>query len=332
MLVRQEKVNKDLADTNSKLQVRIKELEKKLEESMSRYNKVRQEISQVDSILKERDEQMHKALKRIKLQDVQISEVQKDNRNKETAIAKLHKTLQVINIDAQRELNLKLERELKTAVSNLVAKEDEVEVLRDLVKSYQIQFKQKEFEVSRYRKNYKLNPLVKEPIIDQHLSTTSLKTTSSIRKIIRIPETTSPTPLAAKGNRSFFKDKLDHLSNSFNKTASVHNQHLESQPYEPQPFESEHIEDHAKDISEDTFSNTQLSEFQPNPNEKPEYEISINHLQDMENYSQALDSSSSSQNLSPEEVSRNYESKSTLKVPLSDSLQDSDNLFETEKF
>ena len=133
MLLRQEKVNKELVEMNSKLQRKSKELEKKLEEYSTRYNKLRQEILQIDLILKERDEQMYKALKRIKIQDAQISELQKDNRNKETAVAKLHKALQGINIDAQRELNFKLEKELKTALCHLAGKEDEVEVLRDLV-------------------------------------------------------------------------------------------------------------------------------------------------------------------------------------------------------
>lgn len=317
MLLRQEKVNKELVEMNSKLQRKSKELEKKLEEYSTRYNKLRQEILQIDLILKERDEQMYKALKRIKIQDAQISELQKDNRNKETAVAKLHKALQGINIDAQRELNFKLEKELKTALCHLAGKEDEVEVLRDLVKSYQIQFKQKEFEVTRLRKNYKLNPLVKEPIIDPHLSTNSLKTTVNIRKIIRIPETTSPSPVAAKANIRYGKDKPNSLSSTFNKTSDLNNQSIEYNTLESDPiFEAK--EDSPKEISAEMFTNTKLSEFQPDISPKQVYEMSIDDLEDL---SQVLELSSL--DLDPQQSFVNNASKLSLKVLSLDSVEDS---------
>jgi hypothetical protein len=214
--MKQEKMNKELVEANSKLQARNKELEKKVEEYASRYNKVRQDLAQVDEILKERDEQMHKAIKRIKLQDAQICELQKDNRSKETAIAKLHKAMQGLNLDAQKEINSKLEKELKATMNNLAARENEVIVLRDLLKSYQSQFKQKEYEVIRLKKNFKLPPLKDTNIVssENHTSTTSLKSTSSIRKIIRIPEIPSPQPIPAKASKRYFQDKLDNLNSS----------------------------------------------------------------------------------------------------------------------
>ena len=216
MLIKQEKMNKELVEANSKLQARNKELEKRVEEYASRYNKVRQDLAQVDEILKERDEQMHKAIKRIKLQDAQICELQKDNRNKETAIAKLQKAMQGMNVDAQKEMNSRMEKELKAAMNNLAARENEVIVLRDLLKSYQSQFKQKEYEVIRLKKNFKLPPLKDTNIVssENHTSTTSLKSTSSIRKIIRIPEIPSPQPIPAKASKRYSQDKFDNLNSS----------------------------------------------------------------------------------------------------------------------
>lgn len=218
MLIKQEKMNKELVEANTKLQARNKELEKKVEEYASRYNKVRQDLAQVDEILKERDEQMHKAIKRIKLQDAQICELQKDNRNKETAIAKLHKAMQGINLDAQKEMNSRMEKELKAAMNNLAARENEVIVLRDLLKSYQSQFKQKEYEVLRLKKNFKLPPLKDTNLLssENHTSMTSIKSTSSIRRIIRIPEIPSPSPqpIPAKASKRYSQDKLDNLNSS----------------------------------------------------------------------------------------------------------------------
>jgi hypothetical protein len=184
-------MNKELQDLMKKLQAKNNEQEKKLNETTNRYNKLREDLASADKMLQERAEQINKALKRIKLQDAQIADLEKERRNKDSTIAKYQKNIQGASSDQAKTQYQKLETELKEALKLIDIKDHEIKLLKDLVKSYQHQYKQKEYEISRLRRGVKLSPLTRDtsPVLPSSTrAQVSTQKSQTERKIIRLNE------------------------------------------------------------------------------------------------------------------------------------------------
>lgn len=186
-------MNKELQDTNKKLQIKCTEQDKKINETSGRFSKLREDLTSADKMLQERGDQINKALQRIKLQDAQIADLEKERRNKDGMIARYQKNISGATADSSKSQFQKLETELKEALKLIDIKDHEIKILKDLVKSYQHQFKQKEQEVYRLRRGVKLTPLTREIISPLVPSTRTSNKAQTERKNIKLHENTALT-------------------------------------------------------------------------------------------------------------------------------------------
>ena len=173
MLDEQEKINTDLIEKNAKNDKIIFDQERKINELNRRINNLAAEIKSNDDTFNQRDLQLKKMINKVKTQELEIFHLNEELKLKEKAIVELQKKFKGAKELFLPPSNISYQDELKKALEIISNKEEEIKLIKELIKSNQAS---KHSSISRSVKNNKLPPIT---------GSSSERTLRPIEKIIR---------------------------------------------------------------------------------------------------------------------------------------------------
>ena len=182
MLDQVEKRNKELIEDHVKKELEIEELKRKCAEHLADLQRFKEDLQHQDDLRKKREDQVQALLSQLKRKETENIRLAKELKRRDEETKELNASIQSLAAKVEKETKLKMQRELEQVRGLAAAKEGEMRVVKEMIKSYHHQLKQKEVEVVRFRKKAevrkpggRLPPLESQSLIDNLPSKTSLK-------------------------------------------------------------------------------------------------------------------------------------------------------------
>ncbi|OMJ85436.1 hypothetical protein SteCoe_13279 [Stentor coeruleus] len=163
LLEKQEHMNKDLIERTVKYEKIIQDNEKKLTESLKVIKKLKDEIQANGEIMKQRDDQIKGVIKKVRILENDRNKLMDELKRRDDAIKTFQSSKQDKPIFIEKTLSPQLRHvgsnnELKKAMELIVEKDNEIKIMKDMIKSFQV--KQQRIQISNnIAKNAKLPPI-----------------------------------------------------------------------------------------------------------------------------------------------------------------------------
>lgn len=147
-----EKRNKELISEHVKRSLETEDLRKRSSEHLSALQTAKEDLQKQDQNRRKREEQIQALLAQIKRREAENSKLAKEIRRKDEENRDLTGKIQEIAGRNEQETKLKAQKELDQMRSLAAAKEGEMRVVKEMIRSYHHQLKQKEVEVVRFKR------------------------------------------------------------------------------------------------------------------------------------------------------------------------------------
>lgn len=192
MLDELEKKNNEFIEKTAKSEKTIFDLEKKVNELNKRVTLLTAEVKSNDEITLQRDQQMKKLMSKIKAQESEIQRVEEELKIKEKKIQDLLKVskAQSSKIEVKQNRNYKVSEDPKKVLELLASKEEELNIMKDMLKSLQNKHQSPASSTSKFVNNRNLPPItasgsVKDlkKEVPKHREIFKVKTNFKIREI-----------------------------------------------------------------------------------------------------------------------------------------------------
>ena len=209
-----EKRNKELISEHIKRSLESEDLRKRTSEHISALQKAKEDLLKQDENRRKREEQIQGLLGQIKRREVENTKLAKEMRRKDEENRDLVGKVQAISGKNEQETKLKAQKELDQMRSLAAAKEGEMRVVKEMIRSYHHQLKQKEVEVVRFKRKAEVKRVRLPPLEEQKASKSHL---SSIKDLSRRPDTEEDRTLEdliARSQQAFQPPKLDRSVHS----------------------------------------------------------------------------------------------------------------------
>ena len=192
MLDELEKKNNEFIERNAKSEKTIFDLEKKVNELNKRVGLLTAEVKSSDETMVQRDQQMKKLMSKIKAQETEIQRLEEELKIKEKKIQDLQKMSKGQNskIEARNIRSNKVSDDPRKVLELLASKEEELNLMKDMLKSIQNKHTSPANSSSKFIKNSKLPPIIAsgsvkdlKSDIPKHREIFKVKTNFKIREI-----------------------------------------------------------------------------------------------------------------------------------------------------
>ena len=161
LLEKQEEMNKDLIEKNVKIDKVLKDSEKKNEEKAKIIKKLKEEITSNNELVNLRDEQIKSVIKKIKSQESEVNKLQEDIKRRDEIIKGLHSNIKDTTPPIEIKPSLVHQKEYKKAMELVNAKESEIKMMKEMLKSYQLK-QHRSPAMNSFSKNTKLPPITSQ--------------------------------------------------------------------------------------------------------------------------------------------------------------------------
>lgn len=246
ILEKQVEMNKDLIEKNVKLEKLLKDSEKKNEEKSRMIKNLKTEIESNGELMNQRDEQIKNVIKKVKVQESEINKNLDDLRKKEEIIKNLQSNLKGNSSPSEVKSASVNQKEYKKAIELVNAKESEIKLMKDMLKSYQLK-QHRAQATSTVNKNLKLPPISSSGGKYSHSKEKHIKfsePSNASKSSLRDPEykpfhklrkDTPPPKKTFKGVQLFDKDldsqneEIDFVSQGIDESDKSWNQNFEEE-------------------------------------------------------------------------------------------------------
>ena len=158
LLEKQEEMNKDLIEKNVKIEKLFKDSEKKTDEKTKIIKKLKEEIASNNDLVNQRDEQIKSVIKKIKTQESEVSKLQEDVKRRDEIIRALQSNIKDASVPIEPKPSSVHQKEYKKAIELVNAKESEIKMMKEMLKSYQSK-QHRSPAINSFSKNTKLPPI-----------------------------------------------------------------------------------------------------------------------------------------------------------------------------
>lgn len=154
-----EKKNNEMIEKNAKSEKTIFDLEKKVNELHKRLQSTSADLKANDEVNIQRDNQMKKLMAKIKSQENEILRLEEENKVKDKRLADVQKTSKNLRSSVEVKGSKNKEDEIKKVWELVAAKDEEIIIMKDMLKSFQYKNPSPANSSSKFIKNSKLPPL-----------------------------------------------------------------------------------------------------------------------------------------------------------------------------
>mmetsp|Transcript_2565 Transcript_2565/g.5836 ORF Transcript_2565/g.5836 Transcript_2565/m.5836 type:complete len:611 (+) Transcript_2565:22-1854(+) len=179
LLAKEEQTNKQLLENSIRQEKRAIELEKRLKELQIYHERVKEDNRKTEAVLIQRDSQLKQLLSKIRSMEKELIVMTDELKKKEAYIEQLKRSVHVSAKEAEFKSTTSSQRTTNSNIaSRLSAKESELKLMKEMMKSYHVQYRQKSGEVQRFKRNVPVG--VKLPSLSTRGSEPSEKATSYV--------------------------------------------------------------------------------------------------------------------------------------------------------
>jgi hypothetical protein len=177
LLAAEESNNKKLLENAIRQEKRATDCEKRLKELQIYYDRMKEDAKKVEGMLVTKDSQLKQLLGKIKLQEREMLVTTEDLRRKEAVIEQLKKSMQLTTREPEHRTTITGPRLGKGLAEQLSAKDTEIQLMKEMIKNYQVQSRQRSSE--RYRQGMKLPSLSSSRVSADRLTVKTSKTSKT---------------------------------------------------------------------------------------------------------------------------------------------------------
>lgn len=170
LLSEQEQRNEDLLKAQTALQETLKEKDRQVKDLMAKAQKQHEEMQVTNETVAKRDKQVRSLLQKVKSLEQDLLKYTETIRRNERTVPELRPKLTPTR-DTPGTATSQLKLELAQANQKLVAKEHEMELLREMMASWQSKYRAQEMD--RIRKGFRETPVAKRLKAINHSTRTS---------------------------------------------------------------------------------------------------------------------------------------------------------------
>lgn len=220
LLEKQEHMNKDLIERTVKYEKIIQDNEKKSTEFSKVIKKLKDEIQANGEIMKQRDDQIKAIIKKVRILENDRNRLMDELKKRDEAMKSFQSSKQDKPIFIEKTSSPQIHHggsnnELKKAMELIVEKDNEIKIMKDMIKSFQV--KQQRTQASNsLAKNAKLPPITgsEKRTKSKHIqfkepSQTSLKSLQDHGSFKKIRQDTPPMPKNIFKGQELFPENRD---------------------------------------------------------------------------------------------------------------------------
>lgn len=154
LLAKEEQSNKQLLENSIRQEKRATELEKRLKEIQIYHERLKEDTRKTEALLIQRDSQMKQLLGKINSLERELIGLTEEMKKKESLIEQLKRNLQTTSKKAEvRNSIIGLRQSNTNSANQMSAKESELKLMKEMMKSYHVQYRQKTDEVTRFKRS-----------------------------------------------------------------------------------------------------------------------------------------------------------------------------------
>lgn len=207
-----EKRNKELISEHVKRSFETEDLRKRASEHLSTLQKTKEDLLKQDENRRKREEQIQGLLGQIKRREIENAKLVKEMRRKDEENRDLTVQIQALAGRTEQESKQKAQKELEQMRSLAAAKEGEMRVVKEMIRSYHHQLKQKEVEVVRFKRKVegKKAGVVRLPPLEEQKSAvrSQLGSNKDLAKVQDREEDEELADLIARSQQAFKPSNL----------------------------------------------------------------------------------------------------------------------------
>jgi hypothetical protein len=152
LLSKEESTNKKLLENSIRQEKRATELEKRLRELQVYYDRLKEDSRRTEALLAQRDTQMKQLIAKIKTQEKELISAAEELRKRSEHIEHLKRSVETASKESELRSSITSQR-MGNPDARLSAKDTELRLMKDMMKSYHVQYRQKANEVQRFKKS-----------------------------------------------------------------------------------------------------------------------------------------------------------------------------------
>jgi Ca2+-binding EF-hand superfamily protein len=151
LLAKEESSNKRLLENSIRQEKRATELEQRLKELQVYYDRLKEDSRRTEALLAQRDSQMKQLIAKIKTQEKELISAAEELRKRSGHIEHLKRSVETASKESELRSSITSQR-MGNPDTRLSAKDTELRLMKDMMKSYHVQYRQRAGEVQRFKK------------------------------------------------------------------------------------------------------------------------------------------------------------------------------------